>query len=758
MMDFDTLINQDQDGDNFSSRSYIRPLKIKKITPREGFYFFYVGVDPKLKADYKPYELVKIVNIKHPENVCLGVLESAKDLRGVEVSEILAHNLKVNEGDEIFFESVQNVPGISQINVTKIDIEKPVLKEYNKDYYYEKDSSLDFEYPGYKKEEDSGGLLEYIKKTFSYSYLSDNHEFCYDGNWYKINVDETKKIKHFLILPNTKIKIHADKELLSAKSIIGLEEPYDAIKEAITWPKIHSSDYKALNITPSRGILLTGPPGCGKTHLVREISKSTDFYFIHIKGPEIISKYVGGSQKELRRIFEIAKKNQPSVIFFDEIDAIGSKRTNHSDNESRIVAQLLTLMDGLERRGQITVIAATNQPNLLDPSLRRPGRFDKEILVKPPSLEDRKKLFALFLGPLASSKKLDLDLLAEKTPGFVHADIIHLVNEAKINVIRRKQVKSKEEEKEQSFDLEMSDFEVSISKMDPSVLRQHYLLKDRKKTLDQIIGYEEVKEKIFDELGLPKRYPGIFKNTSLKKIKGILLQGPPGTGKTSLAKALASELNYNFISLAASDIISMYVGESEQKIREVFKNAAMSAPVILFFDEIDSIFGTSDKLKNLATHDVSKTGQLLTEIDGALSTEEDIVLIGTTNKAKYLDPALLRPGRFDLILTMDYPKIDELRQLYEYNFKNLTNIEDFSSVVTKSHALKLTGADIEAIKKKAVYKFLKTHDPKDLKNLEENIGKDNQYKINLTLQEINSAIDQFVKYRSMKPSSVDVSN
>lgn len=751
-------MNPDQQKDNFSFREFTQaPVTVKKITKREGFYFFYAGLDPRLKLTYKPYELVKLVNSKDPSIARLAILESAKGLNGLELSDILAHNLKVQEGDSVYVESIQPVPGVTQILISKINTDVPTLNDEG--HYNRYNDTIDedpLDYLSYDKSEKRNlDLRTYVKKTFSYSYVSDGHEFCFDNHWYRINTDENKKIKHFLILPTTKIKIQTDTEILDTRSIIGLEEPYQAIKEAITWPTLYAPDYKRLNIEPSKGILLTGPPGCGKTHLVREMSKNTDMHFIHIKGPEIISNYVGGSEKELRKIFETAKKNQPSIIFFDEIDAIGGKRSTHSQNESRIVAQLLTLMDGLVKRGNITVIAATNKPNLLDESLRRPGRFDKQITIKPPKLEDRKKLFELFLNDLAKSKNLDLGLLAEKTPGFVQADIKHLVNDAKVNVIRRKEQNKNASDRD--FFLTMEDFETSLKNMDPSLLRQHTSIKERKKTLDNIIGYEAIKTRLFDEICMPTKYPHLFKNFNLKKTKGILLQGPPGTGKTTLAKALASELNYNFISISASDINSMYVGQSEQKIREIFNKAALSAPTILFFDEIDSIFSSSDSIKNVATHDVSKIGQLLTEMDGALTTKDDIILIGTTNKTRYLDPALLRPGRFELILTMDYPNLDELDKLYKYYFKDITNITDFSTIVNRSRLLNFTGADIEAIKKNATCNYLKEMNPVDLRALE--LQSSTELKmINITEDKIHQSIDDLIARRIKKSNRIDTTN
>ncbi|MBI2651458.1 CDC48 family AAA ATPase [Candidatus Woesearchaeota archaeon] len=440
----------------------------------------------------------------------------------------------------------------------------------------------------------------------------------------------------------------------------GLDEEVKKVREMVELPLKHPEIFERLGIEAPKGVLLHGPPGTGKTLLAKAVANETNSHFILINGPEIMSKYYGQSEENLRKKFEEAQKNAPSIVFIDEIDAIASKREEiRGEVERRVVAQLLALMDGLKSRGKVVVIAATNVPNILDPALRRPGRFDREIEIGVPSKEGRLNILKIHTRNMPLAKNVNLKELATITHGFVGADLASLAKEAAMIVLRRifPDLKLQEEEpisKEllEKLRITQKDFKEALKVVRPSALREVLVEIPNVKWLD-IGGLDDVKQELIEAVEWPLKYPESFKRLGVKPPKGILLYGAPGTGKTLLAKAVANESEANFILVKGPELLSKWVGESEKAVREVFKKARQVSPCIIFFDEIDSLapkrgLSSSDHVTERVVN------QMLTEIDG-LEEMNDVVIIAATNRPDIIDTALLRPGRFDRIILTTIP-------------------------------------------------------------------------------------------------------
>jgi len=486
-----------------------------------------------------------------------------------------------------------------------------------------------------------------------------------------------------------------------------LEEAKQKIREIVEWPMKHPELFKHLGIEPPKGILLHGPPGTGKTLLAKALANEIGAYFIAINGPEIMSKYYGESEQRLREIFKEAEENAPALIFIDEIDSIAPRREEVTGEvEKRVVAQLLTLMDGLKERGRVIVIGATNRPEAVDPALRRPGRFDREIVIPPPDKRARREILAVHTRNMPLAEDVDLDKIAEMTHGYTGADIAALVKEAALAALRRFISEEKIDlsqpipaEKLRQLKVTMKDFMEAMKHVQPSLIREIYVEVPEIHWSD-IGGLEDVKQQLREAVEWPMKSPEIFEQMGIEPPKGILLYGPPGTGKTLLAKAVATESGSNFIAVRGPEILSKWVGESEKAVRQIFRRARQVAPAIIFFDELDAIApargyrhdtsGVTDRIVN----------QLLTEMDG-IEPLRNVVVIAATNRPDIIDPALLRPGRFDRLIYVPPPDEKARLEIFKVHTRNMPLAEDVDLKELARKTEGYTGADIAAVCREA---------------------------------------------------------
>jgi transitional endoplasmic reticulum ATPase len=488
------------------------------------------------------------------------------------------------------------------------------------------------------------------------------------------------------------------------EDIGGLSDEIQRVREMIELPMKHPELFQKLGIQPPKGILMYGPPGTGKTLIAKAVANESGAHFISIAGPEIMSKYYGESEQRLREIFEEASQNSPAIIFIDELDSIAPKREEVTGEvERRVVAQLLTMMDGLEERGQVVVIGATNRIDAVDPALRRPGRFDREIEIGVPNREGRKEILQIHTRGMPLEENIKLDEMAEKMHGFVGADILALTKEAAMKALRRylPQINLDEaipQEILESMKVTQKDFDEALKEVEPSAMRE-VLIETPKNTWEDVGGLSKVRQEIREAVEWPLTQPEKFKRMGIKPPKGILLYGPPGTGKTLIAKAVANETAANFISIRGPQLLSKWVGESEKAIRDIFKKARQVSPCIIFFDEIDAIAPIRGSETNRATERM--VNQLLTELDG-LESLEDVIIIAATNRPDIIDPALLRSGRFDRMVLLEAPSRKGRHEIFKIHTRNtpLSDDVDFEELVEVTEGY--TGADIETVCREAV--------------------------------------------------------
>ncbi|MFX1329881.1 MAG: CDC48 family AAA ATPase [Promethearchaeota archaeon] len=500
-------------------------------------------------------------------------------------------------------------------------------------------------------------------------------------------------------------KTHKELEELESRRVTyedigGLEEEIQKIREMIELPLRHPELFKRIGIDPPKGVLLHGPPGTGKTLLARAVAYETEAHFITISGPEIMSKFYGQSEENLRKVFEEAKEMAPSIIFIDELDSIAPKRGEVTGEvERRVVAQLLSLLDGLEGRGEIIVIGATNRVNDIDPALRRPGRFDREIELGVPDTDGRYEILLIHTRGMPLHSDVDLRLIAEKTHGFVGADVEALAKEAAMLAIRELLPKINLDkpippEILMELQIKMKSFEAARTSIEPSALRE-VLITQPTETWEDIGGLNDAKQQLREVIEWPLKYPDLYKHLNSKPPNGILLFGPPGTGKTLLAKALAHESEVNFISVKGPEFLSKWVGESEKAVRETFRKARAASPCIIFFDEIDAIAGLRGRFAgSQVTEQV--VSQLLTEMDG-LEGLKDVILLAATNRPDMLDPALLRSGRFGRHIEIPMPDKDTRIEIFKIHLKNKPLASDVNIDQLAQELEGYTGADIQAI-------------------------------------------------------------
>jgi transitional endoplasmic reticulum ATPase len=498
---------------------------------------------------------------------------------------------------------------------------------------------------------------------------------------------------------------------VSYEDIGGLGPAIQRVREMIELPLRYPEVFGRLGIDPPKGVLLHGPPGCGKTLLARAVASETDATFLSVSGPEIIGKLYGETEARLRQVFEQAKKDAPSIVFIDEIDSIAPKREHTvGELEKRVVAQLLALMDGLEARGQIIVIGATNLPNALDPALRRPGRFDREIVIGIPDADGRREILEIHTRGMPLAHDVAVPHLAAITHGFTGADVAALCREAAMAALRRLipgvDLDNAASSYEQllAVEVDMADFAAALREVEPSALREVFI-EVPDVSWDDVGGLDDVKRELREIVEWPLIHADLFRQAHVRSPRGVLLHGPPGAGKTLLAKAVARQAGANFISVKGPQLMSKYVGESERGVREVFRKARQACPCIVFFDEIDSLAprrGTSDS----GHADERVVAQLLSEMDG-IEDLEGVLVLAATNRVDILDPALLRPGRFDRLIELGMPdEADRLSILQVHaRGREFSPRVDFARLARDTTGF--TGADLEQLLREAAMNALR---------------------------------------------------
>ncbi len=486
----------------------------------------------------------------------------------------------------------------------------------------------------------------------------------------------------------------------------GMKDTIDALREMVELPLRHPELFQRLGVDPPKGVLLHGPPGTGKTRLARAVANESAASFFHIAGPEIMGSAYGESEKRLRELFEKAAAAAPSIIFIDEIDSIAPKRGQVSgEAEKRLVAQLLTLMDGIEPRQNLVVIAATNRPEALDEALRRPGRFDREIVVGVPDQGGRREILGIHTRGMPLSPDVDLDELARRTYGFVGADLAALTREAALEAVRRIMPRINLAEESISTDIldalsvDLADFTNALKRVQPSAMRE-VMVETPNVGWDDIGGLDEARDKLREGIELPLKHPEAFRRLGIRPARGFLLYGPPGTGKTLLAKAVARESEANFIATKSSDLLSKWYGESEQQIARLFARARQVAPTVIFLDELDSLVPARGG--GLGEPQVTErvVNTILAEMDG-LEEMQNVVIIGATNRPNLIDPALLRPGRFDELIYVGTPDTAGRRRILAIHTAGMPLADDVDLDSLAQRSERFTGADLEDLVRRA---------------------------------------------------------
>jgi len=585
---------------------------------------------------------------KRHDTVCIVLHDDSCDEGKIRLNKVVRHNLRVRLGDVISIHQCPDVKYGKRVHILPID-------------------------------DTIEGLTGNLFETFLKPYFLEAYRPVRKGDTFLVRasmravefkVVETDPNEYCIIAPDTVIHCEGDPikreeedrlDDVGYDDIGGVRKQLAQIRECIELPLRHPKLFKNLGIKPPKGILLYGPPGCGKTLIARAVANETGAFFFLINGPEIMSKLAGESESNLRKAFEEAEKNAPSIIFIDEVDAIAPKREKtNGEVERRIVSQLLTLMDGLKSRAHVVVIAATNRPNSIDPALRRFGRFDREIDIGIPDPVGRLEILRIHTKNMKLDNDVDLEQLANETHGYVGADLAQLCTEAALQCIREKMdVIDMEEE---TIDAEVLDsmavtqdhFRTALGTSNPSALRET-VVEVPNVTWDDIGGLENVKRELRETVQYPVEHPEKYQKFGMQPSKGVLFYGPPGCGKTLLAKAIANECQANFISIKGPELLTMWFGESEANVREIFDKARAAAPCVLFFDELDSIAkargsslgdagGAADRVIN----------QILTEMDG-MQAKKNVFIIGATNRPDIIDTAILRPGRLDQLIYIPLP-------------------------------------------------------------------------------------------------------
>uniref|UniRef100_A0A8C2C8Q0 Transitional endoplasmic reticulum ATPase n=1 Tax=Cyprinus carpio TaxID=7962 RepID=A0A8C2C8Q0_CYPCA len=632
---------------------------------------------------------------KRRQTVCIILTDDTCGNERVRMNRVTRNNLRVRLGDVISINACPDVKYGKRIHVLPIDDTIEGL---------------------------TGNLFEVFLKPYfleAYRPVHKGDIFLVRGGMRAVEfkVIETDPTPHCIVAPDTivhcegePIKREDEEESLNDigyDDIGGCRKQLAQIKEMVELPLRHPGLFKAIGVKPPRGILLYGPPGTGKTLVARAVANETGAFFFLINGPEIMSKLAGESESNLRKAFEEAEKNAPAIIFIDELDAIAPKREKtHGEVERRIVSQLLTLMDGLKQRVHVVVMAATNRPNSVDPALRRFGRFDREIDIGIPDSTGRLEILQIHTKNMKLSDDVDLEKISAETHGHVGADLAALCSEAALQAIRKKMILIDLEDDSIDADLlnslavTMDDFKWALSQSNPSALRET-LVEVPQVNWEDIGGLDEVKRELQELVQYPVEYPDKFLKFGMTPSRGVLFYGPPGCGKTLLAKAIANECQANFVSIKGPELLTMWFGESEANVRDVFDKARQAAPCILFFDELDSIAkargggagdagGAADRVIN----------QILTEMDG-MTNKKNVFIIGATNRPDIIDPAILRPGRLDQLIYIPLPDMASRSAILRANLRKSPIAKDVDLAYLSRITEGFSGADLTEICQRA---------------------------------------------------------
>lgn len=652
-----------------------------------------------------------VISIRREDDIGTGALATAWRLRKddadrdcIRIDGITRANADISVGDNVFIESVKDIKDATSISIV------PILT-----------SDESFSLRLFMNEEIRRLILPElmgrpVKKGDLISVMK-----VLGGGTLKFKIIRTIPAGIVRINIRTELDIKEgnkenieDVNVVSYEEIGGLDTHLSRIREMVELPIRHPEIFAQLGIKPPKGVLLYGPPGTGKTLIAKAVASEAGAHFINIQGPEIISRFYGESEAHLREIFDRAEKNAPSIIFIDEIDSIAPKREDVSGElERRVVAQLLTLMDGLKSRGKVIVIAATNRPEALDPALRRPGRFDREIEIPPPDSQGRLEILKIHTRGMPLRPEVNLEHLAEITHGYVGADLAALCREAAMMTLRRflpeidldKQIP---QEVLRRLEVGLGDFRRALSDTEPSAVREIYSERPQV-SWEDLGGMASVKNVVRETVELPLLHPDRLKKMGISAPKGILLFGPPGTGKTLLCKAVASEVGVNFISINGPEVMSKWVGQSEKAVRNIFKKAKQIAPTIILLDELDSIAPRRD-MGNDSHATERVVNQLLTSMDD-INPGEQIVIMATTNRPDIIDPALLRSGRFDLIMNVPLPNDSERVDILKVHTRNmpLDPSVDIEAIARKLEDY--SGADINNVCREAGMSALRRDSP-----------------------------------------------